>query len=369
MNQQAENIRTVEVQLGARSYPVYIGPGVAADADLWTPHLAGRQTLLVTNETVRPLHGAMVEQALAAAGAETDVLTLPDGEHYKTLETANRIFDRLIDQRFGRDCTVVALGGGVVGDIAGFAAACYQRGVAHIQLPTTLVAQVDSSVGGKTGVNHPQGKNMIGAFHQPACVVADTDTLATLAERELRAGLAEVIKYALIGDTDFLAWLEGNMAALLEGDPEALGRAVAVSCEAKAAIVAADEREGGRRALLNLGHTFGHAIETGTGYTDWLHGEAVAVGMLMAADLSRRLGWLSDTEYERVGALLARAGLPRHAPASLDAERFTELMAGDKKIRGGRLRLVLLRGLGEAVVTADFDDDRLAETLAGFPRR
>jgi 3-dehydroquinate synthase len=296
---------------------------------------------------------------------DIDSMTLPDGEEYKTLDTLNTIFTALLEKRFNRGCTLVALGGGVVGDITGFAAASYQRGVAFVQIPTTLLAQVDSSVGGKTGVNHPLGKNMIGAFHQPNCVLIDTDTLDTLDDRQLAAGLAEVIKYGLIRDSDFFIWLEQNMAALKERNKQALAYAIERSCRLKADIVAADERESGQRALLNLGHTFGHAIETGTGYGNWLHGEAVAAGMLMAADLSARHGWLSADAVNRTEALLHKAGLPTSPPAEMTADRFNELMAVDKKVVDGGLRLVLLRDIGHAVVTGEFRQDLLAATLAG----
>jgi 3-dehydroquinate synthase len=268
-----------------------------------------------------------------------------------------------LENHFARDCTLVALGGGVVGDMAGFAAACYQRGVAFIQVPTTLLAQVDSSVGGKTGVNHALGKNMIGAFHQPRVVIADTDTLSTLPDRELSAGIAEVIKYGLIRDPEFFAWLETNMEKLLACDTQALTYAIQRSCQNKAEVVAADELESGQRALLNLGHTFGHAIEAGVGYGVWLHGEAVGTGMCMAADLSARLRWLDDASLKRIRALIAAAGLPIRPPASMGPERLRELMAVDKKVKDGRLRLVLMQGIGKALVTAEFDPLKLGETL------
>jgi len=318
--------------------------------------------MIVTNETVAPLYLGQVEQALA--GCELARAILPDGEKYKTLETLNRIFDALLERRFGRDCTLVALGGGVIGDMAGFAAACYQRGVAFVQVPTSLLAQVDSSVGGKTGVNHALGKNMIGAFHQPRAVIADTDTLGTLPDRELSAGIAEIIKYGLIRDPDFFSWLESNIEALLARDGEALTHAIERSCRNKAEVVAADELESGQRALLNLGHTFGHAIETGVGYGAWLHGEAVAAGMCMAADLSRRLGWLEAEALGRTRALIAAARLPVGPPPDLAPKRFRELMALDKKVQGGRLRLVLLTGVGTSLVTSDFDPGMLEATLA-----
>ncbi len=349
------------VELGARSYPIYIGAGLLTQAPLWTDILS-KKTLVVTNDTIAPLYLEHIQKQLPKA----EGLILPDGEVHKTLTTTSLIYDRLLAGNYNRDCCLVALGGGVIGDITGFAAATYQRGVDFIQIPTTLLAQVDSSVGGKTGVNHPQGKNMIGAFHQPRLVLADTDTLATLPERELAAGLAEVIKYGLIRDTEFLAWLESNMPRLLQRDPEALAYAITRSCENKAQVVAADERESGQRALLNLGHTFGHAIEAALGYGKWLHGEAVGAGMCMAADLSQRLGWLTDAERERAVALITAAGLPTVAPGGLTRDQMLELMAGDKKVLAGKLRLVLLRGLGNAVVSAEFDEASLLATLDRF---
>jgi 3-dehydroquinate synthase len=294
---------------------------------------------------------------------KTESVILPDGEEYKTLQTANQLFDALLEHRFERRCTLVALGGGVVGDITGFAAACYQRGVPFIQIPTTLLAQVDSSVGGKTGVNHPLGKNMIGAFHQPNCVMADTDTLATLDDRQLSAGLAEVIKYGLISDRPFFEWLEQNMDKLLARDPAALAYAIERSCENKAEVVAADEREGSVRALLNLGHTFGHAIEAATGYGAWLHGEAVGTGMLLAADLSVRQGWLAGEDLRRIENLIDRAQLPTRAPASMDYERFVSFMKVDKKVESGIIRLVLLRRIGQAEICAGYDPRLLQQTV------
>jgi len=354
-------MRTLSVDLGDRSYPIYIGASLVCNADIYRRHIPSRQVMVVSNETVAPLYGDAVDRALA--GFQVRHVVLPDGEAYKTLEILNRIFDALLTERFDRRCTLLALGGGVIGDMTGFAAACYQRGVGFVQVPTTLLAQVDSSVGGKTGVNHPLGKNMIGAFHQPLCVIADTDTLATLPDRELSAGIAEVIKYGLIDDPGFFDWLESNMNRLLGRDPEALAYAIERSCDDKAAVVAADERETGRRALLNFGHTFGHAIETGVGYGQWLHGEAVGAGMCMAADLSRRLGWLTEAEHRRIVALLERARLPTAPPPGIGPDRFLELMAVDKKVQDGRLRLVLLNGIGESVVTDGFDPALLRATL------
>lgn len=352
---------TLQLDLGARSYPIHIGPGLIGDAGYYRPHIRGRQVMLVSNETVAPLYLDTVRDALA--DFQLEQVILPDGEIYKTFEVLNRIFDALLEKRFNRNCCLVALGGGVIGDMTGFAAASYQRGVDFIQIPTTLLAQVDSSVGGKTGVNHPLGKNMIGAFHQPRCVLADTDTLATLDDRQLAAGVAEIIKYGLIEDAAFFAWLEANLDKLLARDTEALIYAIERSCRCKADIVAADERESGKRALLNLGHTFGHAIETGMGYGNWLHGEAVAAGMVMAADLSARHGWIPKTDVARIRALIQRAGLPVDAPAQMSRQQFHELMAVDKKAVDGGLRLVLLASIGQACLRADYDPGLLDETL------
>jgi 3-dehydroquinate synthase len=351
----------LDVSLGDRSYPIFIGQSLLSDGELLRAHLSSRDLLLVSNTTVGPLYAQAVIKALPDRRI-VDV-RIPDGERYKTLEYVSRVLDVLVANRFGRDCTVLALGGGVVGDLAGFSSACYQRGVAFAQLPTTLLAQVDSSVGGKTGVNHPGGKNLIGAFHQPVAVFSDTTTLATLPPRELRAGLAEVIKYALIFDTHFLGWLETHVDALLALEPEALAHAIRRSCELKAEVVRRDEREAGDRALLNLGHTFGHAIETATGYTEWLHGEAVAMGMLIAADLSARLGMLSAVDVTRVRELLQRFGLPLEAPR-IGARRAFDTMSVDKKVQAGRIRLVLLERLGAARFTSEYADDALEATLA-----
>lgn len=318
--------------------------------------LAGSQCLVVSNVTVAPLYFEKLKLGLGDAAA--DLIELPDGEAHKTVSTVQSILDRLVESKAGRDVTIVALGGGVVGDIAGFAAACYMRGVAFVQVPTTLLAQVDSSVGGKTGVNHPGGKNLVGAFHQPRSVIIDTDTLSTLPDREFRAGLAEVIKYGAIADTEFLGWLEDNMATLLGRDPEALALAIRRSCEIKAAVVAEDEREAGKRALLNFGHTFGHAIENTVGYGEWLHGEAVAAGMLMAAAMSD----IEDAERQRLTSLVEAAGLPVDPPAA-GAANLREAMKLDKKVQSNTIRLVLLRRLGDAFVTADYDDAALDRAL------
>ena len=357
-------VRTLQVDLGERSYPIHIGSGLLGDPRWLAPHVRGRQVMVVSNETVAPLY---LERLLPALeGFQVETVILPDGEEYKNLQVLDRIYTALLEHRFDRGCTLLALGGGVVGDMTGFAAASYQRGVDFIQVPTTLLAQVDSSVGGKTGVNHPLGKNMIGAFHQPRVVIADTDTLDTLPDRELSAGMAEVIKYGLIDDADFFAWLETRLPALMQRDKALLAEAIERSCADKAAIVAADEREAGRRALLNLGHTFGHAIETGMGYGAWLHGEAVGAGMAMAAEMSRRLGWLTDADRRRVDAALRQARLPVAPPPELTPARFRELMAVDKKVLGGRLRLVLLKGIGGALVTDDFPPEALDATLEAF---
>lgn len=356
--------RTLHLELEERSYPIYIGRDLIDDPDRYRPHIRGSQVLIVSNETVAPLYLGQVKQSLS--GFTLGEVVLPDGEQYKNLKTWNRIFDALLTYRFNRTCTLIALGGGVVGDMAGFAAACYQRGVAFIQVPTTLLSQVDSSVGGKTGINHPLGKNMIGAFYQPKCVIADTDTLHTLPDRELSAGLAEVIKYGLIRDAAFFGWLETNLDALLARRDDALAYAIERSCRNKAEVVAADELEAGQRALLNLGHTFGHAIETGMGYGAWLHGEAVGAGMCMAADLSYRQGWIDRPALERTRTLIERARLPVAPPADLAPERFLELMAVDKKVLEGRLRLVLLEDIGKARVTQDFDLERLRTMLEAY---
>lgn len=353
-------METLTVELAERSYPILIGPGLLQDSALLGQHVPGRDLLLVSNTTVAPLYARALEQSLPDRRLVQAIL--PDGESHKTLATVSRLLDVLVANRFGRDATIVALGGGVVGDTAGFAAACYQRGVAYVQVPTTLLAQVDSSVGGKTGVNHPGGKNLIGAFHQPVAVVADTATLATLPEREHRAGLAEIIKYGLIRDAEFFAWLEASMDRLLAREPGALAQAIRRSCEIKAEIVGRDEREQGERALLNLGHTFGHAIESATGYSGWLHGEAVGAGLAMAAAMSCARGTLQAEQVERVRALLERTGLPT-AAREVRAASALEHMRIDKKVKAGRIRLVLLRGIGDAYVTGDYPDADLRTTL------
>lgn len=356
-------MQTLHVALGERSYPIHIGRGLLAQSALILPHLKRKQVAIVTNTTVAPLYLEKLAQPLRDAGVKVISIVLPDGEAYKNAATLNLIYDALLENRCERSTTVIALGGGVIGDLAGYAAATYLRGVPFIQVPTTLLSQVDSSVGGKTGINHPLGKNMIGAFYQPQLVLADIDTLSTLPERELSAGLAEVIKYGLIRDEAFFAWQEVNMQKLLALDTEAMSYAIYRSCENKAEVVAADEREAGERALLNLGHTFGHAIENAMGYGVWLHGEAVAAGTMMAAELSRRLGWLGDDDISRIAAIFVESRLPIAAPA-LGVERYLDLMGLDKKVVDGKIRLVLQQGIGKSVVTSDYDMALLKETLA-----
>ena len=359
-------MQTLTVDLGDRSYPIHIGAGLLDRADLVLPHLKQKRVAIVTNTTVGPLYLERLTATLANAGVEVLPIVLPDGEAYKNWETLNTIFDALLTHRAERKTTLIALGGGVIGDLTGFAAASYQRGVPFIQVPTTLLAQVDSSVGGKTGINHPLGKNMIGAFYQPQLVLADTETLNTLPDRELSAGLAEVIKYGLIRDLAFLEWLEGNMDRLVARDPVALAYAIQRSCENKAEVVAADEKEAGQRALLNLGHTFGHAIEAGMGYGNWLHGEGVAAGTMLAADLSRRMGNIGQADMDRMAALFQRAGLPTVAP-DLGYDAYMGYMGVDKKVEAGRIRFVLFKALGEAYVTADYPEAALRATLTDSP--
>ena len=355
-------MQTLTVDLGERSYPIHIGPGLLEQPDWLLGHLAQKRVAIVTNTTVAPLYLEKLSQPLRAAGVDILPIVLPDGEAHKDWCTLNQIFDELLKHRVERRATLIALGGGVIGDMTGFAAASYQRGAPFIQVPTTLLAQVDSSVGGKTGINHPLGKNMIGAFYQPKAVIADTDTLKTLPARELSAGLAEVIKYGLIWDTDFFAWLESHMAALRALDPASISYAIYRSCEIKAQVVAADERENGLRALLNLGHTFGHAIEAGMGYGNWLHGEAVGAGMVLAGRLSVRLGLIAVDAQARIEALVAAAGLPVEAPA-LGLDQYLSYMGVDKKVEGGRIRFVLLKRIGEAFVTAEVPREMLAQVL------
>jgi 3-dehydroquinate synthase len=355
------------VELGDRSYPIYIGSDLLNQSGLYTQHIKARQVIVVTNETIAPLYLDTILKNLQ--GFDVETVILPDGEQFKTLKYVTHIFDKLLASKFSRNATLIALGGGVIGDMGGFAAACYQRGIAFLQIPTTLLAQVDSSVGGKTGVNHPLGKNMIGAFYQPQCVIADADVLDTLDDRQLSAGLAEVIKYGLIRDVEFFEWLENNVNALLARDKQALSFAVERSCLNKAEIVAVDETETGVRATLNLGHTFGHAIETGTGYGTYLHGEAVAIGTCLAADLSRRKGWLNDADVERIIELFKQCNLPTYPPEQIDSDRFLELMAVDKKNVDGQIRLILLTKIGVATLPIDVDQKLLEQTLKSYGRK
>jgi 3-dehydroquinate synthase len=354
-------MQTLNLDLGERSYPIHIGQGLLQQAELVTPHIKGRSAVVVTNTTVAPLYLEATQRLLT--GLKHSAVILPDGEGYKNLDVLNQIYTHLLENKADRKTTLIALGGGVVGDMTGYAAASYQRGINFIQIPTTLLAMVDSSVGGKTGVNHPLGKNMIGAFHQPQCVLIDTDSLNTLADRELSAGIAEVVKYGLIRDPAFLQWLDTNMDRLLARDPEALTYAISRSCEHKAEVVAADERESGQRALLNLGHTFGHAIEAAMGYGNWLHGEAVATGMVMAAELSQQMGWLAADDVAYTRHILQRANLPVDPPAQMTGNDFTRYMSVDKKVLDGTLRLILMKSLGESVVTAEFDPAALKRVL------
>jgi len=359
-------MKTLTVALGERSYPIYIGANLLSQTELFTRHIQSKQVVVVTNETVAPLY---LEKVLAhLSGYQVESVILRDGEQFKTLDSLNLIFDQLLASKFSRNATLIALGGGVIGDMGGFAAACYQRGITFIQIPTTLLAQVDSSVGGKTGVNHPFGKNMIGAFYQPQVVIADVDVLDTLDDRQLAAGLAEVIKYGLIRNLDFFVWLEENIEALLKRDKTALTYAIEQSCLMKADVVAEDEHEGGVRATLNLGHTFGHAIETGMGYGCYLHGEAVAIGTCLAADLSQRKGFLNSNDVARIIALFERANLPVKSPTELSIERFIDLMAVDKKNVDGAIRVILLEAIGKATLPMSIDAESLTQTLQTYGR-
>ena len=354
---------TLKVDLGDRSYPIYIGADLLTEVDLLTGYIRGNSALVVSNSTVAPLYLAKIQASLNALNIRHDCVILDDGEQHKTIATVEKIIDTLLRQRHDRQTTLIALGGGVVGDITGFAASIYQRGVNYIQVPTTLLSQVDSSVGGKTGVNHPLGKNMIGAFYQPQCVIADTSTLDTLPARELSAGLAEVIKYGLIHDASFFDWLEQNIEQLIARDYQALCHAILVSCNIKAEIVAQDERETGIRAILNLGHTFGHAIEASMGYGNWLHGEAVATGMVMATDLSLRHHWIDESVKQRTIKLLEKSALPIKSPAEMTIDKYMNAMAIDKKALDGTIKLILLKALGKAIITSDYDADLLKQTL------
>ena len=355
-------MQTLNVALGDRAYPIHIGSGLLTHANLILPHLKRKNVAIVTNTTVAPLYLEKFAKPLRKSGVSVLEIVLPDGEVYKNTQTLNLIYDALLKNRCERSTTLIGLGGGVIGDLTGYAAATYLRGVPFIQIPTTLLSQVDSSVGGKTGINHPLGKNMIGAFYQPKLVLADIDTLQTLPPRELSAGAAEVIKYGLIRDADFFDWLEANVSKLMALDEAVTMYAIYRSCQNKAEVVAADEHETGERALLNLGHTFGHAIENAMGYGVWLHGEAVAAGTMLAADLSQRMGWLNAEQLSRIHRLLSAANLPLNAP-NIGAEKYLNLMANDKKVEGGKIRLVLQQGIGKAVITSDYDANKLQQTL------
>lgn len=355
-------MRQLTVHLGQRSYPIYIGAGLLANSQLLCQHILGKQVLIVSNPTIAPHYLQKVQRA--CQHLQCDHILLPDGEQYKTLTIFNTIIDRLLEKSHSRDTTIIALGGGVIGDMAGFAAACYQRGANLIQIPTTLLAQVDASVGGKTGVNHPSGKNMIGAFYQPLAVIVDTDTLSTLADREYYAGLAEVIKYGMLADLDFLHWLQNHMDELLAKQADALQYAIERCCALKADIVAADERESGQRALLNLGHTFAHAIESASNYTEFLHGEAVAIGLGIAADLSYQLGNITDDDLTAVKQLLKAAKLPQRLPATITTAQMLTIMLRDKKVSHGKQRFVLLKRLGQAFVTIEVSQELIEQSLA-----
>lgn len=354
---------TLTVELGNRSYPIFIGSDLLHQPELLGDYIKGRTALIVSNDTIAPLYLEQVKASLDSHQIQHDSVILKDGEQFKTISAVETIVTTLLEKKHNRQTTLIALGGGVVGDITGFAASVYQRGVNFIQIPTTLLSQVDSSVGGKTGVNHILGKNMIGAFHQPQCVIADLSTLNTLADREFSAGLAEVIKYGLIHDAPFFEWLEQNITQLMARDTETIARAIQVSCQTKADIVSIDERESGIRAILNLGHTFGHAIEATLGYGNWLHGEAVATGMVMAADLSHRQQWIDSSIKQRTIDLLQQANLPVTSPSSMTVEQYMTAMSIDKKVNNGTIKFILLKGLGDAIVTSDYDPALLKQTL------
>ncbi len=358
-------MKSLNIDLGHHSYPIHIGKGILSNAELIKPHIHGRQVFIISNEIVAPLY---LNALLATLGDGYDIATfiLPDGEQTKSLAIAETVFTKMLELPCNRGVTVVALGGGVVGDLSGFCAACYQRGVNFIQVPTTLLSQVDSSVGGKTGVNHPLGKNMIGAFHQPEVVIIDTDTLSSLDDRQFSAGLAEVIKYALLGDIKFLEWLENNMPRIKSRDNLAITHIIERSCQTKTDIVVQDEKEQGVRALLNLGHTFGHAIENAKGYGVWLHGEAVGLGMLMAADLSCRMGMIASADVERIKRILAAADLPVDGVEGVDADQLRSLMSVDKKVIAGKLRLVLYNELGKAAIIETASEELIEQTLQKF---
>lgn len=355
-------MQTLKVDLADRSYPIHIGTKLLSDAALIMPHLKRKHVAIVTNTTVAPLYLATLQQSLENAGVKVIPIVLPDGEAYKNSETLNKIYDVLLTNRCERSTTLIALGGGVIGDLTGYAAATYLRGVPFIQIPTTLLSQVDSSVGGKTGINHPLGKNMIGAFYQPQVVLADIDTLRTLPGREFSAGMAEVIKYGLIRDAEFFVWIEENISALMSLDEQALSYAIFRSCQNKSEVVARDEHENGERALLNLGHTFGHAIENAMGYGVWLHGEAVAAGTVLAADLSRKMEWLGPEDISRIISIFEAARLPVKAP-NLGVDKYLDLMSMDKKVADGKIRLILQQAIGKSVITSDYDAALLRQTL------
>ena len=357
-------MKELRVELNDKGYPIYIGSGLLRQKELLVKHIKSRQVIIVTNTTVAPLYLKYVLKNLDEF--QVEVIELPDGEQYKTLEYVTKIFDLLLEKKYSRNATLIALGGGVIGDMGGFAAACYQRGISFIQIPTTVLAQVDSSVGGKTGVNHPLGKNMIGAFYQPQCVIADIDVLDTLDDRQLAAGIAEVIKYGLIRDIDFFEWLEKNITLLLARDRDALTYVIERSCINKAEIVAEDEFETGVRAILNLGHTFGHAIETGMGYGKYLHGEAVAIGIGYAADLSRRMGWITLDDVDRILTLLKLASLPVAPPEEMDVAQFIDLMSVDKKNVDGKIRVILLEAIGKASLPINVEQSQLEQTLIEY---
>ncbi len=359
-------MQTLKVELADRSYPIYIGSELLSNIDLITPYLKRKNVAIVTNATVAPLYLETLQSTLQAAGVRVIPIILPDGEAYKNAETLNKIYDALLKNRCERNTTLIALGGGVIGDLTGYAAATYLRGVPFIQIPTTLLSQVDSSVGGKTGINHPLGKNMIGAFYQPQVVLADIDTLRTLPAREFSAGMAEVIKYGLIRDADFFDWIEANIEALMQLNEKELSYAIFRSCQNKAEVVARDEHENGERALLNLGHTFGHAIENAMGYGVWLHGEAVAAGTMLAADLSKRMDWLSQQDIIRIQNIFKAAQLPVNAP-NLGVDKYLDLMSMDKKVEDGKIRLILQQAIGKSVITSDYDADLLKQTLTQSP--
>lgn len=356
-------MQKLTVELGdQRDYPIYIGSDLLSDVSYISPHIHGRQVCIVTNTTIAPLYLDKVKSLLSDS-YQVDVVVLADGEQYKQLDTITQIYNCLLENKHNRTTTLIALGGGVVGDMTGFAAATYQRGVNFIQIPTTLLAQVDSSVGGKTGVNHPLGKNMIGAFHQPQAVIIDINVLQTLPSRELSAGMAEMIKYGLINDSQFYSWLESNVSLLMSVDAAVITEAIMKSCQSKADVVSADEKESGVRATLNFGHTFGHAIEAQQGYGQWLHGEAVATGMLVALDLSVRMGWINANEISRLRDLLEKLGLPVTVPNDMTERQFLDIMAVDKKVLNGKLRLVLLKSIGCAIVTEDAPQEKIVESI------